>query len=83
MTAQFGGHGPSPGLCGRCAHVKVIESRKGSRFHLCRLASTDARFRRYPPLPVLSCPGFEPGGGATSDSAGGSFDPVGGKDGDA
>ena len=26
---------------------------------LCALAATDPRFRKYPPLPVLQCAGFE------------------------
>ena len=46
------------GLCARCAHVHVIENRRGSHFYRCRLADVDPAFRRYPPLPVLSCPGF-------------------------
>jgi hypothetical protein len=28
-------------------------------FYLCRLSSTDARFPRYPALPVVSCQGYE------------------------
>lgn len=49
------------GLCSVCAHARVIESGKGSRFHLCLRSKEDANFRRYPPLPVVSCAGFEPG----------------------
>jgi hypothetical protein len=48
------------GLCGSCRHGRTIVSRKGSRFLLCELSRTDRRFPRYPPLPVLSCPGFDP-----------------------
>ncbi len=51
---------PDPGLCGRCAHVRVIHNRKGSTFYLCERALTDSTFRRYPPLPVARCRGFEP-----------------------
>lgn len=47
-----------PGLCGRCKHARRIESAKGSVFWQCTLAKTDPRFRKYPPLPVLECPGF-------------------------
>jgi hypothetical protein len=38
--------------------VRTIDSARGSRFYLCRLAETDARFSKYPRLPVLSCPGY-------------------------
>jgi hypothetical protein len=48
------------GLCDRCANVHIIENRRGSRFYRCRLADVDPAFVRYPPLPVLSCPGFVP-----------------------
>ena len=50
---------PGPGLCAICVNVRVIESGKGSRFYLCKLSSVDARFPRYPRLPVLECAGFE------------------------
>ncbi len=46
------------GLCPRCAHVRILRSDKGSVFYLCQLAQKDARFPRYPPQPVLACPGF-------------------------
>jgi hypothetical protein len=47
------------GLCGVCTHRRSIVSHKGSVFLLCGRSVEDPRFRRYPPLPVLSCPGFE------------------------
>jgi hypothetical protein len=50
------------GLCVRCVNVHVIENRRGSHFYRCRLADVDPAFRRYPPLPVISCPGFTPKG---------------------
>ena len=46
------------GLCETCAHARPIRSARGARFVLCGLAAVDPRFRRYPPLPVLACPGF-------------------------
>ena len=49
------------GLCESCANVKVVESRRGSRFFLCRLADVDARFPKYPRLPVLACAGYREG----------------------
>ena len=48
------------GLCVRCANVHIIENRRGSRFYRCRLADVYPAFLRYPPLPVLRCPGFSP-----------------------
>jgi hypothetical protein len=38
--------------------VQLVQSSRGSTFHLCRLSFSDSRFARYPPLPVLSCAGF-------------------------
>jgi hypothetical protein len=53
---------PSPaGLCATCLHSRLITSDKGSTFIFCELSRTDPRFRKYPPLPVLSCSGFQPG----------------------
>ena len=49
---------PPAGLCATCAHANVVESRRGSRFHLCRLSEVDARFAKYPRLPVLMCAGY-------------------------
>jgi hypothetical protein len=60
----------SAGLCARCLHTQVVTSAHGSRFYLCRLSFTDPSFRKYPPIPVRSCPGFvegtrsDPGGSA-------------------
>jgi len=51
---------PSVGLCSVCAHSRVTGNRRGSIFWLCRRSTDDARFRRYPRLPVARCPGFEP-----------------------
>jgi len=47
-----------PGLCGDCAYARVIDSGR-STFLLCQRALTDPRFGKYPPLPVLWCPGYE------------------------
>jgi len=41
-----------------------VVSGKGSVFWMCERSKVDARFRKYPPLPVLACPGFEEGAGA-------------------
>jgi hypothetical protein len=55
---------PSPGvgLCETCANVRVVETRKGSRFYLCMLSETDPRFPKYPRLPVHRCHGYHPAG---------------------
>src|SRR5438132_12238324 len=53
--------GVEPGLCAECRHARVV-SGANSRFWLCERSRTDARFPRYPRLPVRRCPGFEPGG---------------------
>jgi hypothetical protein len=36
-----------------------VVSGKGSVFWMCGRSRVDARFRKYPALPVLACPGFE------------------------
>jgi hypothetical protein len=54
----------SVGLCSICRFAAVQRSARLSVFWRCRRADTDPGFRRYPPLPVKECPGFEraPGG---------------------
>ena len=47
------------GLCALCAHTRRVESQRGSVFYLCVRSRDDSRYRKYPPLPVLACPGFE------------------------
>jgi hypothetical protein len=51
---------PDAGLCARCVHARVQTTERGSRFWRCLRAETDERFVRYPRLPVVECPGFEP-----------------------
>jgi hypothetical protein len=60
-----------PGLCADCAFSRIVDSGR-SVFYLCQRALTDPRFPKYPPLPVLSCPGYErqsspPAGGTAGD----------------
>jgi hypothetical protein len=50
----------SAGICATCRHVRVIVSDRGSRFVLCERSKTDPTFKRFPPLPVRVCPGYEP-----------------------
>ena len=49
-----------PGLCASCRWSQVVTSSRGSMFYLCTLSETDSAFRRYPILPVLVCPGYQP-----------------------
>jgi hypothetical protein len=71
MAAQCrlrGMEGPDRGLCGACRHARLQGNRRGSEFLRCARSDADPSYRRYPPLPVLACPGFEeaPGGDATT-----------------
>lgn len=49
---------PPAGLCGSCVHQKVVGNTRGSSFSMCELAKTDARFAKYPRIPVERCPGW-------------------------
>ncbi|HEX5474390.1 MAG TPA: hypothetical protein VFX12_07000 [Vicinamibacterales bacterium] len=49
---------PPPGLCATCAFTRIVESDRGSMFRFCERSRTDARFPRYPALPVLACAGW-------------------------
>ena len=51
---------PTAGLCESCANVRIVETRKGSRFYLCTLSEVDMRFPKYPRIPVLRCAGYVP-----------------------
>ncbi|MBI3832669.1 MAG: hypothetical protein HY291_24315 [Planctomycetes bacterium] len=56
------------GLCATCRHVKTLRNDRGSVFFMCTLAEKDTRFRKYPPLPVLKCEGYEQAGGAKDET---------------
>jgi hypothetical protein len=51
---------PSRGLCDACRHQRLVPNTRGSVFSLCERSREDPEFPRYPRLPVLRCPGFEP-----------------------
>lgn len=51
---------PPAGLCDRCLHQRLVPNTRGSVFSLCERSRVDPAYPRYPRLPVLSCPGFEP-----------------------
>jgi len=46
------------GLCANCRHSRRVESSRASVFWMCQISATDARFPKYPRLPVLACPGY-------------------------
>jgi hypothetical protein len=48
-------------LCETCQHMREIITPKSSRFLLCQLSVTDARYAKYPRQPVLRCEGHTPG----------------------
>ena len=47
------------GLCFTCRWMRSTANRRGSVFFRCARAEDDARFVRYPHLPVRTCPGYE------------------------
>jgi glutamate N-acetyltransferase/amino-acid N-acetyltransferase len=55
----------SVGLCLRCRHSRTVKTRR-SLFWLCELSKTDARFPKYPRLPVVQCAGYTPARKETS-----------------
>ncbi|MGH8059891.1 MAG: hypothetical protein ACREOH_22080 [Candidatus Entotheonellia bacterium] len=40
--------------------MERTETRRGSVFYRCLRAQTDPSFRKYPPLPVRQCRGYQP-----------------------
>jgi hypothetical protein len=50
---------PNAGLCDHCQHSRRVGAARGSVFRLCLLHERDARFAKYPGLPVLECSGYE------------------------
>jgi hypothetical protein len=48
------------GLCRSCRHMLLVQTSRGSTFYLCRRSEKDPAYARYPRLPVIQCPGFEP-----------------------
>jgi hypothetical protein len=58
------------GLCDTCAHQRVIRNTRGSSFSLCQRSRTQPEYPRYPRVPVLACPGWEPRGEDEGDEPG-------------
>ena len=48
------------GVCRNCAYGRWLKTGGGGEIILCRLSDSDARFPKYPRLPMLSCPGWSP-----------------------
>jgi len=55
-----GGSNAHVGLCFTCRHARRVPTTRAT-YWLCERAATDPRFEKYPRLPVLTCPGYEPG----------------------
>jgi hypothetical protein len=51
-------HDLAIGLCAACQHCRLVETTR-STFYLCERSFSDERYRKYPLLPVLQCPGYE------------------------
>ena len=47
------------GLCKTCRYVRLVSNARGGVFYLCQLSESDARFPKYPRLPVIRCAGYE------------------------
>ena len=47
------------GLCDTCVNAKLVRNTRGSAFLMCKLHQADDRFAKYPPTPVLQCPGHK------------------------
>jgi hypothetical protein len=51
---------PPAGLCDSCRHQQLVHTTRDSTFSLCQRSKTDPAYSRYPRLPVVECPGYEP-----------------------
>ncbi len=59
------------GLCDMCVHQQLVRNTRGSQFSLCRRSRTQPEYPKYPRVPVLACPGYEPRLGSGPGSASG------------
>ncbi len=48
------------GLCEQCSHAARVTGARGGTFYLCKQSTIDARYPRYPRLPVHQCEAYEP-----------------------
>lgn len=59
-NAYVSTHGKTrAGLCGTCAHQRLIRNTRGSEFSMCGRSRDDPAYPRYPRLPVIECAGYE------------------------
>ena len=49
----------TPSLCESCKNLREVRTAR-SRFLLCELSVISDAYPKYPPQPVLRCPGYEP-----------------------
>jgi hypothetical protein len=48
------------GLCDSCVHQRIVRNTRGSSFSLCERSRTQPDYPRYPRVPIVACPGYEP-----------------------
>lgn len=46
------------GLCVHCQYARKVENRRGSTFFMCERSMADARYPKYPHLPMAHCAGY-------------------------
>lgn len=46
------------GQCAGCGHAKRLKGRSGATMFQCGLAAGDARFAKFPRLPMAACAGY-------------------------
>ncbi len=49
------------GLCADCRHAQRLAAKR-AHYLRCRRSDDEPAYPRYPRLPVVACPGYEPGG---------------------
>ena len=64
----------SAGLCAGCRYSRRVTTPR-SEFLLCERSRTDSSYARYPRLPMLSCPGYEPIGSIGNEGSEPDSDP--------
>ena len=49
------------GLCASCVFVRRVENDRHSTFYRCEYSKVDPSYPKYPGLPVITGPAYEPG----------------------
>lgn len=60
MTDRLAQLRQNAGLCGSCRQAVLRPTRRDTVYLRCGLAATDARYAKYPRLPVVTCDGYLP-----------------------